>query len=101
MSESKISSNNVDTRCTCTQAQQPRSHGEYCPHPLCSAQLRHTGGQGQGGPPYILVQCRPAAGCKQEMSDVNPKHIINAETEVVQIQDSYMLCYNFYYMCHY
>ena len=33
------------------------------------------------------IQC-PAAGCKQEMSDVNPKHIINAETEVVQIQDS-------------
>ena len=34
------------------------------------------------------IQCPAAAGCKQEMSDVNPKHIINAETEVVQIQDS-------------
>ena len=69
---------------------------------ILSAQLSSgtLGARAKGGPPYILVQCRPAAGCKQEMSDVNPKHIINAETEVVQIQDTYMLCYNFYYMCH-
>ena len=56
----------------------------------CSAQLRHTGA-GEEGPTYILVQgCTAAAGCNQEMSDVNPKHIIYTETEVVQIQDSDM-----------